>query len=246
MIRSLIFAADFSFCGIILDTRSNALADDVHDVVLLNNGAKVIGTIIEDGRKNEIIIRTLDGKTVKISRRLVAEITRTNTDYLVRQKSILDSVKAAKQNYDKIRIPLFHFQFPMNTSDKITTLGMSAKVELFPQKHMTVAFGAGIDWFETGRLIPLMGECTYYLTKTRWRPYAFSRAGYAFSSRRRVNYVDNTGGPRWGLGAGIQMQLNARTATTLEFGFTHQRISYEYGPSRQYPDMISAAFGIKF
>jgi hypothetical protein len=87
---------------------------------------------------------------------------------------------------------------------------------------ITIGIGSGLEIWNNGLIIPLIGEFRYSLSENGIRPFLVGDVGYGFG---KINDVDgfDKGGVLFSVGAGMKTTLNAKSDVLFEVGYFFQK-----------------------
>ncbi len=216
----------------------------VNDVVLLNNGAVVKGTIIKREEGKKIIVRMLDGKEISIPFKKISQITTSDANYEEAHQQIIDSVQQHRGTALSVIETNLHVRFNMRTGKNVTAFGVSGVVELLTNKNFSIGPGVAWDQHKYGSLLPIFSEACYYFPLEGIKPFLYGRAGFSIGWIKDLVGTD-FGGARWGVGAGAQKKISNKYTLTAQVGYEKQNLMTVNPKLAGYPDWISASVGLK-
>jgi len=187
--------------------------------VVLNDGSRISGTIVEDSSAY-LEIKVIVPQVIKIRKAQVSFIEPVNYPVKVNQKTkgyfiqLSASILTGKNKLGNTTSKSFHlsngYQF---------------------KNGLGVGIGSGLEEMEI-TIIPLYADIRYYPLKTRISPYASIKTGFGFAGsdkdlERDFYYtpVDSKGGVLFNAVAGVALYTWQRTAVTIGVGYRYQKIS---------------------
>lgn len=195
------------------------------DVVYLNDGSIIKGSLIEYFVNDHVIIESLNGKVYRYE---ASEINNVNAD--VSERHFLSTgffnnttfgVLLGENNYNN---PLVNFTFNM-----VNGYQLNNKIQ--------IGIGIGMDVIYQQLLFPVSFDFKYYLRKSSFSPFAGAFAGYSFQTKNDendpdiwnyYNLNDIKSGRMYGAEIGIRNYTKENVGYTLSIGYRFQYLSTKY------------------
>lgn len=195
------------------------------DVVYLNDGSIIKGSIIEYFVNDHVIIESINGKVYRFN---ASEIKNVNAD--VSEKYFLSTgfynnttfgVLIGENNYNN---PLVNFTFNM-----VNGYQLNNKIQ--------TGIGIGMDVIYQQMLFPVSFDLKYYLRKSSFSPFVGAFIGYSFQTKKDENDTETwnyynlneiKSGRMYGAEIGIRNYTKEDVGYTLSIGYRFQYLSTKY------------------
>ncbi|MEZ4721729.1 MAG: hypothetical protein R2813_07645 [Flavobacteriales bacterium] len=205
----------------VFTTSVAVMAQKTQDVVHLNNGSMIRGTIIEKMIDDHVKIQTIDGSIWVFPMTDIKEIGETEaapftgrTPFSAPNKGFYNASSAGL---------LF------GSNDYSTEVAVSAyTVNGYRfNPHLAAGLGVGIESFYPG-MVPVFVEGRYDILESRFSPFATIQAGYGvpFQNNKVDGQWVNRGGVMLDCQVGIRNYVSNNIGFTLSAGYRHQQSVY--------------------
>ncbi|MEW6050668.1 MAG: hypothetical protein AB1644_06355 [Candidatus Zixiibacteriota bacterium] len=216
-----------------------------YDVILLNNGAMIKGTIVNRVEGEKVTVRLQDGNTMDVPFKKIAAITTSDTDYEARHKTILDSLAALRPAESHFR-PMYQLQLggQVGSEDRLGGFAAVGGGVMTPQE-LFAGLTVGVDRNSEGTYVPLMCELDFFFKGHSVAPFVFFSAGYA------IGWLDNYpsadfGGFRIHAGLGVRLPLSPNVWLTGRGGYVSQQVGKSTTPVGTKMDFLGLSAGLLF
>jgi hypothetical protein len=193
--------------------------DQYSDVVLLDNGGKVKGRIIEIDEGDKVIVETSDGQQIDIPYDKIDTISRVG-DYEERQRLLLEA-----QPYRKIARmnPSLFLRLGVWTDPGQDAVTGSVLGGHTFEPGIFLGVGTGWNHFRDGGYLPLFTEAHYYLGAQQKTPFLLAHAGYtlAYFDGARVSEFDVMTA---GIGVGLLFSFSDGNAFLIQARYQFQSV----------------------
>lgn len=207
-----------------------------NDVVHLNNGSVIRGTISEYIVKDHVRIKTEEGKYYEYPDSEVKKVS-------------FDGAKLAFSLKEKgyYNVTSLGVLLGINQWGDIAAQPSLQVVQGFHFKgRMNVGIGTGLELVRYQPSLPLFGEFRYHLKKDRFSPYVAANAGYGFILGNSRNYYfggeyKSKGGILGGMHVGIRNFARRDLGWNFSVGYRFQQMreAYSYAIQNPLTDVIS-------
>jgi hypothetical protein len=188
-------------------------------IVMLNDGSRISGTIVTDS-SDYLEIKIVVPQILKIRKNRVSFMEPLAYPVKVNQKT---------EGY--------YIQLSASILTGINKLGNTTSYSLHLsngyqfKNGLGIGFGSGLEEMDI-TIIPLYADVRYYPLQTRISPYALLKTGYGFAAsdkdlERDFYYtpVDSKGGFLFNAVAGISLYTWQRVAINIGVGYRYQKIA---------------------
>lgn len=196
----------FSLAGVVLlaflfveadaAPADSASSDEV--AVLLSNGGKITGVIVEDKPGDELIIRRADGEIFEIPYDKIDTISRDG-DVAERQRNLIDSARTGPVHRMDPQL-----QVHLSIASDVDTYGGHVIGGTMLARDLFIGAGIGYEKNNTdpeASFMPVFAEAQYLLGSYQMAMVTYVRGGWALAWMDGLN-GSNRGGARFEIGMG--------------------------------------------
>jgi hypothetical protein len=199
-----------------------------NDILYLNDGSVIRGTIMEHLVGKHSRIRTLDGKTMEFP---AYQVDRLRTRRGKQGKLERQAVSVKENGYYNNTTLGFLLGF-----DHYGRLSAGPSLQMVQgyqfKGRMNVGLGTGLELIRNNAMIPAFAEFRYHLRKSGFSPFVSARAGYNFQLTRNYNWrweeAKSQGGIMTGAEVGVRNYGKQRLGWTASLGYRFQQMSSSY------------------
>ncbi|GAB4424192.1 MAG: hypothetical protein OHK0039_41190 [Bacteroidia bacterium] len=219
--RYLLIAA---FC--LLAGALHAQRGVMDDVVYLQNGDTLRGSIIEMEPCDYLILEMIGGSKLRIAQDSVIRVLRQPSRYTSIGYQALRPAKPVvmRERGWQHQISLLFLSHSGTWGPRLDP-GIQYRLGYRWQPRLATGVGIGLEAYESGGIMPIYAEATGDFFRKRLTPCYLVQAGYGFSVIRAWNVVESRGGLHYQAGLGLKYHTRSRSEWILSVGYKQQHSS---------------------
>jgi|GEM_PF-6582076 len=224
----------------ILLISGSAMAQQGNDIVYLKDGSFYRGTVFERIHREELKMKTLDGRIIVLEDRYIKNV-RLEKPSTFKDKNLPKAAIEVKKGY--FNNSTFGVMLGPNTANGSGPRVSLQMVNGFQKGRWSYGIGTGFDFYNLGPAIPLYADTRFYLReKSHFSPFIQAQAGYSFGVQRDKNSdVPDWGWgwyPRTSMGKGALggVHVGIRKYTSNNFGYSLSIGQRFHRSKREYTD----------
>jgi hypothetical protein len=224
----------------------DSLLRSPHDVLLLNNGALVRGTIVAREEGKSVTVVLLGGSTtMKIPWKRIEMITSSEADFHTRQREIIDSLHPVLPPGPPIPWA-WTIKGRAATGEDGSIISLSGSLGWRFSTGLLADIGLGVDRHANALFLPAMAGVTWFV-KPSAKCFPYLRVAGGFSLGRVSNrFGAENGGVRYESGVGVRLLRTGGPALMFELGYVHQALSIAQTAFNSSLDLTSVSVGFLF
>ncbi len=221
MRQLLIFITTMFICSGAIASESDST--EYNTAIIIDNGGKIIGKIVEDiADKKHIKLETKDGKVIKIPRRRIVRMTTADKVDSV-QQMMRDSLGVAPPVPTTFK-SLFTLKGRFSSRSGESLLGGSIMHGWLINGNSMIGVGAGYNWTKEYRLIPVFAEGRIFISESGSPNYLVINFEYLIG-KNIGPYGWNSFGIRLGTYIGFTHTWYKNLTALLEIGGTYSLLN---------------------
>jgi hypothetical protein len=190
-----------------------------NDVLYLNDGSIIRGTVIEYIVDDHVKIMTIDEQLFTYTSDKVREVTFDQTSTTVASKH-----KATPQSKGYYNLTGIGLLFGQNVNQTKASMSLQMINGYQVNKHWSVGLGLGIESFDYLH-IPTFADVRYQFSDRSTSPFFAFQSGYCWPLFNGQNDFEQLhGGPMAGVEFGIRNYYSDKAALVMSFGYRYQRL----------------------